>query len=73
MTKVVQYIPCDRPQEFFETPFGKLLTELNVPYTVDVHDLVHIEYKGKIISVEPYMYVYLTREGTLYTDWSRWS
>ena len=68
---VCQYEPKDNAQAFLESEFCAFLNHFKISYVIRAEDEVCVVAgkDGKFVEVEPWMYLYVRKDGTLYTDW----
>ncbi len=61
----------DIPQVVLRSPLGRLLAKHNLPYEVRAKDerMFIKDSSGKEIEVEPWQYVYVRKDGTVYAEW----
>lgn len=66
-----RYEPKNTLMEFGESDFVKFLEHFNLLFVVRAKDGVcEVTGKdGKAVEVEPYQYLYVRDDGSLYTDW----
>ena len=66
-----QYEPKNTLMEFVNSPFGFFLDRFGLKFVVRAKDDVCEVYdkNGIAIEVEPWMYLYIREDGSLYTDW----
>ena len=66
-----QYEPKNTLMEFVDSPFGRFLSQFDIKFVVRAKDDVCEVYdkNGVATEVEPWMYLYIRDDGSLYTDW----
>ena len=61
----------DIPQAVLRSPLGRLLNKYNLPYEVRARDehMIVTDSSGKEIEIEPWQYVYVREDGTVFAEW----
>ena len=66
-----RYEPKETLTELMTSPFGLFAQNFGLVFTIRAKDEVAEVYdrNGKAIEVEPYQYLYVRDDGSLYADW----